>query len=51
MDASQYKAVKEKEMEYALKRVEDVKNSKDKYIMYRDIRPIIDLKQMIESSR
>jgi len=50
MDASQYKAIKEKEMEYALKRVEDVRNSKDKYIMYRDIRPIIDLKQMIESS-
>ncbi|HWQ78253.1 MAG TPA: AMP-binding protein, partial [Anaerovoracaceae bacterium] len=50
MDASQYNAVKEKEMEYALKRVEDVKNSKDKYVMYRDIRPIIDLKQMIESS-
>lgn len=50
MDASQYKAVKEKEMEYALKRVEDVRNSKDKYIMYRDIRPIIDLKQMLESS-
>lgn len=50
MDASQYKEIKEKEMEYALKRVEDVKNSKDKYITYRDIRPIIDLKQMIESS-
>ena len=50
MDASQYKAVKEKEMEYALKRVEDVKNSKDKYVLYRDIRPIIDLKQMMESN-
>lgn len=50
MDASQYKAVKEKEMEYALKRVDDIKNSKDKYVIYRDIRPIIDLKQMIESS-
>jgi len=50
MDTSQYKEVKEKEMDYALKRVEDVKNSKDKYILYRDIRPIIDLKQMIESS-
>ena len=50
MDASQYKAVKEKEWEYALKRVEDVKNSKDKYVMYRDIRPIVDLKQMLESS-
>ena len=50
MDDSQYKAIEEKEMEYAVKRVEDVKNSKDKYIMYRDIRPIIDLKQMLESS-
>ncbi|QOX65947.1 long-chain fatty acid--CoA ligase [Anoxybacterium hadale] len=37
-------------MEYAVKRVEDIKNSKDKYILYRDIRPIIDLKQMLESS-
>ncbi len=50
MDDSQYKAIKEREMEYAVKRVEDVKNSNDKYIMYRDIRPIIDLKQMLESS-
>lgn len=50
MDTSQYKAVKEKEWEYALKRVEDVKNSKDKYVLYRDIRPIVDLKQMLESS-
>ncbi|MDD3169386.1 MAG: AMP-binding protein [Eubacteriales bacterium] len=50
MEASQYKTVKKKEMEYALKRVEDVKNSKDKYVIYKDIRPIIDLKQMIESS-
>ena len=50
MDASQYEAVKKKEWEYALKRVEDVKNSKDKYVIYRDIRPIVDLKQMFESS-
>jgi long-chain acyl-CoA synthetase len=50
MDASEYQSIKEKEMEYARKRVEDVKNSTDKYIMYRDIRPIIDLKQMVESS-
>ncbi|WP_227018170.1 AMP-dependent synthetase/ligase [Sinanaerobacter chloroacetimidivorans] len=50
MDASQYKAIKEKEMEYAVQRVKDIKNSKDKYVMYRDIRPIIDLKQMMESS-
>lgn len=50
MDAIQYREMKDKEMEYALKRVEDVKNSKDKYVMYRDIRPIVDLKQMMESS-
>lgn len=50
MDEIQYKAIKEKEMEYAVKRVSDVKNSKDKYVLYRDIRPIIDLKQMMESS-
>lgn len=50
MDVSQYKAVKEKEMEYARKRVEDIRNSKDKFIMYRDIRPVTDVKQMIESS-
>lgn len=50
MDVSQYQAIKEREMEYAVKRVQDIKNSKDKYVMYRDIRPIIDLKQMMESS-
>lgn len=50
MEASQYKAIKEKEMEYAVKRVEDIKNSKDKYVLYKNIRPIVDLKQMIESS-
>lgn len=50
MEDSQYKEVKEREMEYARKRVEDVKNSKDKYVMYRDIRPIVDLKHMIETS-
>jgi len=50
MDANEYKAIKAKEMEYAVKRVDDIKNSKDKYVMYRDIRPIIDLKHMFESS-
>lgn len=50
MEDIQYKAIKEKEMEYARKRVEDVKNSKDKYVMYRDIRPIVDLKHMMETS-
>ncbi|MDD2190068.1 MAG: AMP-binding protein [Eubacteriales bacterium] len=50
MKASQYEAIKPQEMEYALKRVEDIKNSKDRYVIYRDIRPIIDLKHMLISS-
>ena len=50
MDVSQYEALNQKEMEYALKRVEGIKNSTDKYVIYRDIRPIIDLKHMFLSS-
>ena len=50
MESSQYEVIKPQEMEYALKRVEDIKNSKDKYVIYRNIRPIIDLKHMLESS-
>ena len=50
MGANEYKAKKEKEMIAAVERVEAIKNSKDKYVMYRDIRPIVDLKQMLESS-
>ena len=50
MEVSKYEAIKPQEMEYALKRVEGVRNSTDKYVMYRDIRPIIDLKHMLISS-
>lgn len=50
MEASQYEAIKEKEMEYAIQRVEGIKNSNDKYVMYRDVRPITDLKHMFETS-
>lgn len=50
MEASQYQRMKLKEMESAVQRVEEVKNSKDPYVRYRDIRPITDLKQMMESS-
>ena len=50
MDSKQYEQLKPKEMEYAVSVVENVKNSKDKYVMYRDIRPIIDLKHMLQSS-
>ena len=50
MDHKEYEALKVKEWEYAVKRVEDVKNSKDPLIRYRDIRPIIDIKHMFETS-
>lgn len=50
MEVSKYEAIKPQEMEYALKRVEGIQNSKDKYVMYKDIRPIIDLKHMLISS-
>jgi len=50
MEVSKYEAIKPQEMEYALKRVEGIQNSKDKYVMYKDIRPIIDLKHMMISS-
>ncbi|MDD4565360.1 MAG: AMP-binding protein [Eubacteriales bacterium] len=50
MEVSKYEAIKPQEMEYALKRVAGVRNSTDKYVMYRDIRPIIDLKHMLISS-
>ncbi len=50
MDHKKYEALKAKEWEYALARVEGVKTSKDPLIRYRDIRPIIDIKHMFETS-
>lgn len=50
MDHKEYEALKPKEWEYAIKRVEGIKNSKDPLIKYRDIRPIIDIKHMFETS-
>ncbi|WP_245570845.1 AMP-dependent synthetase/ligase [Anaerovorax odorimutans] len=52
MDISQeeYALLKEKEMEYAKEVVNKVKNSKDRNIMYKDIRPITDIKHMFETS-
>lgn len=50
MDSKAYEQLKPKEMDYAVSVVENVKNSKDKYVMYRDIRPIIDLKHMLQTS-
>lgn len=50
MNHKEYEALKAKEWEYAVARVEGVKNSKDPLIRYRDIRPIIDIKHMFETS-
>lgn len=50
MNHNEYELIKKKEWEYAVKRVEDIKNSKDLLIRYRDIRPIIDIKHMLETS-
>lgn len=50
MDHKEYEALKAKEWEYAVSRVEAIKNSKDPLIRYRDIRPIIDIKHMFETS-
>ncbi len=50
MEHKEYEALKAKEWEYAVSRVEGVKNSKDPLIRYRDIRPIIDIKHMFETS-
>ncbi len=50
MDHKEYEALKPKEWEYALKRVEGIKNSKDPLVRYKDVRPIIDLKHMLMTS-
>ncbi len=50
MDHKEYEALKAKEWEYAVSRVEGIKNSKDPLIRYKDIRPIIDIKHMFETS-
>lgn len=50
MDANQYSLIKEKEMADAIAKVESIKNSTDKYVRYKDVRPITDIKQMVESS-
>ncbi|MDD2216382.1 MAG: AMP-binding protein, partial [Eubacteriales bacterium] len=50
MNHKEYESIKAKEWEYAVSRVEGVKNSKDPLVRYRDIRPIIDLKHMLETS-
>lgn len=50
IDEKMYQEMKKKDMESALEFVEKIKNSKDPLVKYRDSRPIMDLKHMIETS-
>ncbi|NLP30801.1 MAG: long-chain fatty acid--CoA ligase [Clostridiales bacterium] len=50
MNHKEYEKIKAKEWEYAVARVEGIKNIKDPLIRYKDVRPVIDLKHMLETS-
>ena len=50
MNHKEYESIKAKEWENAISRVESIKNSTDPLIRYKDIRPIIDIKHMFETS-
>lgn len=50
MDLKEYNQLKVKDLEIALSRVENIRNSKSKYVRYLDSRPITDIKHMIKTS-
>ena len=50
MDHKEYEKIKAKEWDYAVARIEGIKASKDPFILYRDGRPIIDVKHMMSTS-
>jgi len=50
LNTEEYKALKAKDMELTLAMIERVKNSADPTVRYRDIRPITDIKHMLETS-
>ncbi len=50
MDHKEYEKIKAKEWAYAVARIEGIRASKDPFILYRDGRPIIDIKHMMETS-
>jgi len=45
-----YKKMKLEDMEYAVKRTNELNTSKDPRVMYKDSRPIMDIKHMLETS-
>lgn len=50
MNKEDYKAMKQRDMDIALERVRNIENSTDPTVKYKDSRPIMDIKHMIESS-
>jgi len=50
MDRKEYEKRKPAEWEYAVKRIEGIRESKDPLVLYRDGRPIIDIKHMMQTS-
>lgn len=45
-----YKELKKKDMDYAVKRSNELNSSKDPRVRYKDSRPIMDIKHMLETS-
>lgn len=45
-----YKEIKNREIEHAIKVIDDIASSKDPYLRYKTGRPITDIKEMFESS-
>jgi len=45
-----YKKMKQADMDYAVKRANELNTSKDPRVMYKNSRPIMDLKHMLETS-
>ncbi len=50
MDPNEYQALKKHDMEIALERVKNIENCKETGVLYKDSRPIMDLKHMLETS-
>ncbi|MDR1571915.1 MAG: AMP-binding protein [Clostridiales Family XIII bacterium] len=45
-----YRRIKEKELQVAEARVDGIRNSADPHVRYRDVRPITDVRHMLETS-
>ncbi len=50
LEKEAYNKMKKADMAYAVKRANDINTSKDPRVMYKDSRPIMDLKHMLETS-